>query len=204
MALFSSKIRIPLYNPRDIKNKTASYTVLKTDDQINVAPAAATTLTLYAISSLEGDIIKSKTHKFVHNSADKYIVNVACNAEDVIGIEEETSVAIPTVNGAQMIISSERLQNADGKYKWVVDYLTETALKWSGNLTTVGGTAVETFTIPGATTADLVNVTIYTSGATPVTVLTFYISAANTLSVTFSANPSSDHIISIELYRVTV
>lgn len=204
MALFSSKIRIPLYNPRSVVNKTASYTVLKTDDQVNVAPAAATTLTLYAISSLEGDIIKSKTHKFVHNSADKNIVNIACNAEDVIGVDEETSVSIPTVNGAQMIISSERLQNADGKYKWVIDYLTETALRWSGNLATVGGSAVETFTIPGASTGDLVNVSIYTSGATPVTVLASYISAANTLSVTFSSNPSSDHVISVEVYKITV
>ena len=204
MALFSSKIRIPLYNPRSVVNKTASYTVLKTDDQINVAPAAASTMTLYAISSLEGDLFKKKTHKIKVNSADKYIVNIASNAEDVIGLDEETSVSLPTVNGAQMILSTERLQTSSGKYMWVVEYLTETELKWSGNLTTVGGAAVETFTVPGATTSDLVNVTIQTSGVTPVTILTSYISAANTLSVTFSSNPSSDHVISIELYRVTV
>ena len=204
MALFSSKIRIPQYSPRAITNKTASYTVAKTDDQVNVAPAAASTMTLYAISSLESDLFKKKTHKIKVNSADKYIVNIASNSEDVIGLDEETSVSLPMVNGAQAIISTERIQTSSGKYMWQVEYLTETELKWSGSITTVGGAAVETFTVPGATTADLVNVTIATSGATPVTILTSYISAANTLSVTFSSNPSSDHVISVELYRVTV
>ena len=204
MALFSSKIRIPLYNPTAVVNKTASYTVLKTDDQVNVAPAAASTMTLYAISSLESDLFKTKTHKIKVNSADKNIVSIACNSEDVIGIDEETSISLPTVNGAQAILSTERLKTSSGKYMWVVDYLTETALKWSGNLTTVGGAATEDFTVAGASTADLVNVTIATSGATPVTILAAYVSAANTVSVTFSSNPSSDHVISIELYRVTV
>ena len=204
MALFNSKIRIPQYSPRSIVNKTASYTVLKTDDQINVAPAAASTLTLYAISSLESDIMKKKTHKIKVNSADKYVVSIATNSEDVIGIDEETSISLPTVNGAQAIISSERLQTSGGKYMWQVEYLTETELKWSGSLTTVGGSAVETFTIAGITTADLVNVTIKTSGATPVTILASNVSAANTVEVTFSSNPSSDHVISVEVYRVTV
>ena len=204
MALYSTKNRIPLYSPRVVSNKTASYTLLKTDDQINVAPAAASTITLYAISSLESDLFKKKTHRIKVNSADKNIVNVASNSEDVIGLDEETSVSLPTVNGSQIVLSTERIQTSSGKYMWVVEYITETELKWAGTLTTVGGAAVETFTVPGLTTADLVNVSIATSGATPVTILAYYVSAANTLSVTFSSNPSSDHTISVEAYRVVV
>ena len=200
--LFNSRWKIPLYNPRSIARKTASYTVLKSDDQITVAPAAATTLTLYAISSLESDILKNKTHKFVIDSTNPYVVDIACNSEDVIGLEEETSIALPRVNGAQVILSTERIKTSSGKYMWVVDYLTSTELKWSGQLTTVGGSAVETFTVAGLATTDLVNVSIATSGASPVTVLAAYVSAANTLSVTFSANPSSDHVISVEVYRL--
>lgn len=200
--LFNSRWKIPLYNPRSIARKTASYTVLKSDDQITVAPAAATTLTLYAISSLESDILKNKTHKFVIDSTNPYVVDIACNSEDVIGLEEETSIALPRVNGAQVILSTERIRTSSGKYMWVVDYLTSTELKWSGQLTTVGGSAVETFTVAGLATTDLVNVSIATSGASPVTVLAAYVSAANTLSVTFSANPSSDHVISVEAYRL--
>ena len=200
--LFNSRWKIPLYNPRSIARKTASYTVLKSDDQITVAPAAATTLTLYAISSLESDILKNKTHKFVIDSTNPYVVDIACNSEDVIGLEEETSIALPRVNGAQVILSTERIRTSSGKYMWVVDYLTSTELKWSGQLTTVGGSAVETFTVAGLATTDLVNVSIATSGASPVTVLAAYVSAANTLSVTFSADPSSDHVISVEVYRL--
>lgn len=202
--LFNSRWKIPLYNPRSIARKTASYTVLKSDDQITVAPAAATTLTLYAISSLESDILKNKTHKFVIDSANPYVVSVACNSEDVIGLEEETSISLPRVNGAQVIMSTERLQTSSGKYMWTVNYITETELKWSGQLTTVGGNAVETFTVAGLATTDLVNVSIATSGASPVTVLAAYVSAANTLSVTFSSDPSSDHVISVEVYRLRV
>ena len=204
MALYSTKNRIPLYSPRVVSNKTASYTLLKTDDQINVAPAAASTITLYAISSLESDLFKKKTHRIKVNSADKNIVNVASNSEDVIGLDEETSVSLPTVNGSEIVISTERIQTSSGKYMWVVEYKTETELKWAGTLTTVGGSAVVTFNGPGLTTADLVNVSIATSGATPVTILAYYVSAANTLSVTFSSNPSSDHVISVEAYRVVV
>lgn len=200
--LFNSRWKIPLYNPRSIARKTASYTVLKSDDQITVAPAAATTLTLYAISSLESDILKNKTHKFVIDSTDPYVVSIASNSEDVIGLEEETSISLPRVNGAQVILSTERIKTSSGKYMWVVDYLTSTELKWSGQLTTVGGSAVETFTVAGLATTDLVNVSIATSGASPVTVLAAYVSAANTLSVTFSSNPSTDHVISVEVYRL--
>lgn len=204
MTLYSTKNRIPLYSPRVVSNKTASYTLLKTDDQINVAPAAASTITLYAISSLESDLFKKKTHRIKITSADKNVVSIASNSEDVIGLDEETSVSLPTVNGAQIILSTERIQTSSGKYMWVVEYKTETELKWTGNLNTVGGSATEDFTIAGLTTADLVNVTIATSGATPVTILAAQVSAANTLSVTFSSDPSSDHVISVEAYRVTV
>lgn len=204
MALFNSQIRIPQYSPRVVSNKTASYTLTSSDDQINVAPAAASTITLYAISSIESDLMKKKTHKIKVNSADKNIVSIASNAEDVIGVDEETSISLPTVNGAQIILSTERIQTSSGKNMWVVEYKTAVELKWSGNLNTVGGSAIETFTIAGITTSDLVNVTIATSGATPVTVLAANVSAANTVEVTFSSNPSSDHVISVEVYRVTV
>lgn len=200
--LFNSRGKIPLYNPRNITRKTTSYTVLKTDDQITAAPSAAMTLTLYAISSLERDILKNKTHKIVVDSANPYVVTIACDAEDTIGLEEESSIALPRVNGAQVILSTERLKTDSDKYMWVVDYLTVPELKWSGQLTTVGGSAVETFTVAGLATTDLANVSIVTSGATPVTVLSAYISAADTLSVTFSADPSTDHVISVEVNRL--
>lgn len=204
MALFNSQIKIPLYNPRTVVNKTANYTLTNSDDQVNVSPAAATTITLPAISSMDSNIVKKKTYRVKIASADQYIVNIASNSEDVIGVDEETSVSLPRVNGAQMILSSQRIQTSNGKYTWDIDYLTATELKWSGTLSTAGTGAVETYTVPGITTADLVNVSIVTSGATPVTVLAANVSAANTVEITYSSNPSTDHVILIEVYRVTV
>ena len=71
----------------------------------------------------------------------------------------------------------------------------------SGSKTTVGGAATETFTVTGALTSDIAVVTVSTAGASPVTVAACKVSAANTLSVTFSANPADDHVISYVLFR---
>lgn len=204
MPWVSSQTKIPQYNPRAIVNKTANYTATVDDDLINVDTSSGTvTITLPSISSLQTGLVKTVCFKIVHNSSSSNITRVNSNSADVIGIDEATTLALPTVNGAQVILKSNLIKTSAGKYMWEIDYLSQVELKWAGNLTTVGGAAVETFTVPGLATTDLVNVTIATSGATPVTVLAAYVSAANTLSVTFSSNPSSDHTISVEAYRVT-
>lgn len=204
MAVLNIQRRIPLYNPRDIKVKTASYTLTTSDDQVTITPASASVMTLPAISSFEDGFFKTKQYKILIGSTCDYIVSVAANSEDVIGTDRESSIALPKVPGAQIILSSCRIKADDDKYSWDIDYKTEVELKWAGNLSTIGGAAVETFTVPGASTSDLVNVTVYTSGAAPVTILASRILSSNTLEVTFSANPSSDHVISVELFRVTV
>ena len=203
MAILNIQRRTPLYNPRDIKQKTASYTLTASDDQITITPASASVMTLPSIADLTG-FFKDKTYKILIGSTCNYVVSLAANSADVIGTDRESSVALPKVPGAQAILCTRRIKAEDGKYSWEFEYKTEVETKWAGNLATVGGSAVETFTVPGATTSDLVNVTIYTSGVAPVTILASRILSANTLEVTFSANPSSDHVISVELFRVTV
>lgn len=205
MPWVSSQTKIPQYNPRAIVNKTANYTATVDDDLINVDTSSATaTITLPSIDALQTGLVKTVCYKIVHNSSAKNITRVSSNSADVIGVDEASTLALPTVSGAQVILKSHLIKTSSSKYMWEVDYLTQVELKWAGNLTTVGGAAVETFTVPGLATADLVNVTISASGATPVTVLAANVSAANTLNVTFSSNPSSDHTISVEAYRVTV
>ena len=71
----------------------------------------------------------------------------------------------------------------------------------SGSATTVGGAATETFSVTGALTSDIAVVSVSTAGSTPVTVAACKVSAANTLSVTFSSNPAADHVISYVLFR---
>jgi hypothetical protein len=60
------------------------------------------------------------------------------------------------------------------------------------NVATAGGDAVETVTLTGLATTDVVHVQLRTVGATPRTILTAA-PTTNTLTVTFSGDPSTDH-----------
>ena len=64
----------------------------------------------------------------------------------------------------------------------------------AGEATTVGGAAAEAITVTGLATTDLVFVTIKTTGATPRTIVKAT-PTLNTLTVTFSDDPSNDHVV---------
>jgi len=67
-------------------------------------------------------------------------------------------------------------------------------VKFAGEATTVGGAAAEAITVTGLATTDLVFVTIKTTGATPRTIVKAT-PTLNTLTVTFSGDPSNDHVV---------
>ena len=67
--------------------------------------------------------------------------------------------------------------------------------------TTTGGGTSETITFSGLLTTDIVLVHRHTKGATPVTCQESKISAADTISLTFSADPSTDHKFNIAVFR---
>ena len=68
--------------------------------------------------------------------------------------------------------------------------------------TTVGGSASEAVTVTGAVAAsDFVVATLTVEGASPVTLDASNISSDNTVTLTFSADPSSDHIVTICVKR---
>ena len=71
----------------------------------------------------------------------------------------------------------------------------------AGTKTTVGGAAAESFTISDLKTTDIPIVTLKAKGSTPRTILTATISATNTLTITFSGDPSTDHTIVYVIYR---
>lgn len=73
------------------------------------------------------------------------------------------------------------------------------ALSWEA--TTAWGAAAEDITVTGALTSDIVLVTLADNGTNDVTILTAIISAANTLTVTFSADPGDDSIVSYLILR---
>ena len=70
----------------------------------------------------------------------------------------------------------------------------------AGEATTAGGDATESITVTGALATDLAHVTIHTVGSSPVTILTS-LATADALTVVFSADPSTDHVVTYSVIR---
>lgn len=73
-------------------------------------------------------------------------------------------------------------------------------VKFAGKHTTTGGSATDAFTVTGVATTDIVFATVQTVGVTPRTI----VSAAptlNTVTVVWSGDPSTDHIVSYQVLR---
>lgn len=72
---------------------------------------------------------------------------------------------------------------------------------YAGLKTTAGGSATEVFTISGIAVGDICSVDVNTNGATPRTVVTSKVTATNTLTVVFSGDPSTDHVVNVIICR---
>lgn len=73
-------------------------------------------------------------------------------------------------------------------------------VKFAGKRTTLGGSASETFTVTGVAATDIVLATIQAQGATPRTLLTAA-PGTNQITLVFSGDPSTDHIVSYSVLR---
>jgi len=73
-------------------------------------------------------------------------------------------------------------------------------IKYSGQPTTVGGAAAEAFAIPGVLVTDRAFVQVVDNGTNNVTVLQA-VCTADTLTVTFSGDPSNDCVINYQIIR---
>lgn len=77
----------------------------------------------------------------------------------------------------------------------------QSIIKFSSQYTTLGGAAAEAITVTGALTSDLAFVQLVNRGPNTVTVLIAVVTA-NTLTVTFSADPGAGAILNYQLTRV--
>lgn len=66
---------------------------------------------------------------------------------------------------------------------------------------TTTANATQTISVPGATAADVAIVTMQTTGAVPVTV-TKAVAGTDSITVTLSGNPSTDHVLCWALIQV--
>jgi len=71
---------------------------------------------------------------------------------------------------------------------------------YAGEATTAGGDATETVTVTGALATDIVFANVQTEGSTPVTLDAVAVTA-DTVTATFSADPSTDHVWSYMVIR---
>lgn len=72
---------------------------------------------------------------------------------------------------------------------------------FAGEATTAGGAAQETFLLTGALSTDIIQVTLRTAGSTPRTITSAGVDADDAFVVTFSGDPSTDHVISYSVMR---
>lgn len=77
----------------------------------------------------------------------------------------------------------------------------EAVIVHAGTETTVGGNAVEAFTVAGALATDLAFIQVINNGTNNVTVLQAEVTAADTMTVTFSGDPAADTVIAYQLLR---
>jgi hypothetical protein len=70
----------------------------------------------------------------------------------------------------------------------------------AANYTTAGGAAAEAITISGLLATDIATVTLQTAGATPRTV-SKAVCSTDTLTITFSGDPSTDHVVAYHVLR---
>ena len=73
-------------------------------------------------------------------------------------------------------------------------------VKFAGQYTTVGGAAAEAITVAGALATDLAFVQLVNHGPNTVSV-SFAVMTANTLTVTYSANPGAGAIVNYQIIR---
>lgn len=70
----------------------------------------------------------------------------------------------------------------------------------AGKHTTTGGAAAEDVTLAGVLATDVVMATLDTEGATPKTLVSAK-AAAGKITVTFSGDPSTDHVVQYAILR---
>ena len=199
--------------------------------KINELPVAASTTIYegaavgdnasgYARGLVAGDPFRGIAESQADNSAGSAgDINVRCITDGLVYLAV-TSVAITDV-GANVYASADGTflltagsNSLIGKvYRYVssgyaiVKLVTDEVapppayvVVYAGEHTTVGTAASEDITVTGALATDLVLATLHTKGSSPVTLLTA-VAAADKITITFSADPSTDHVLTYAVLR---
>jgi hypothetical protein len=131
---------------------------------------------------------------FVGN-ASNVATGVAMSGDVAITNAGVTTIQPGVVTGSKIAAATVGLSNLTSTVA------PEAIIKYSAQYTTVGGAAAEAITVTGALSTDLAFVQLVNHGPNTVSVA-FAVMTANTLTVTFSANPGTGAIINYQITRV--
>lgn len=143
-----------------------------------------------------GEISLANTHILVGN-ASNIAADVALSGDATIS----NTGALTIANDA---ITTAKILNANVTLAKLSSGITPShVIKFASQYTTTGGAAAEAITVTGALNTDLAFVQLVNDGTANVSVLSAVVTA-NTLTVTFSADPGNDAIINYQIIRAAV
>ena len=140
-------------------------------------------------------------HMYIYTSSADALATIVASAyfNDVIRrLEVGNIIYIRASDGAALVkvtsvttnVTTSIILNADVSHRVV----------FAGEHTTAGGAAAEAITVTGALATDLAIATVHTVGASPQVIVTT-VASADTVTVTFAADPSTDHVVTYVVYR---
>ena len=127
----------------------------------------------------------------------------------IVGTDGADLVNITSTTGATPVTVAEFITTtdiADGSItlpKLATGISPSHVVKFGAKVTTAGGAAAEAFTVTGALATDVAAVVMQNQGAVARTILEVAVTT-DTLTVTFSADPSTDHVIYYQIFRAAV
>lgn len=140
-----------------------------------------------------GEISLANTHILVGN-ASNIAADVALSGDATISNTGALTIANDAVTTAKIL-------NANVTLAKLSSGITPShVIKFASQYTTTGGAAAEAITVTGALNTDLAFVQLVNDGTANVSVLSAVVTA-NTLTVTFSADPGNDAIINYQIIR---
>lgn len=153
-------------------------------------PAWSVVTTGSAITSLTGDVTAAGPG-----------AAAATIASGAVSVSKLASNAVTTVKILDANVTTPKIADANVTLaKLATGIAPSHIVKFAGKHTTTGGSATEAFTVAGVAATDIVIATIQREGGTPQTLLSSA-PTTNTITLIFSGDPSTDHIVSYQVLR---
>lgn len=161
---------------------------------------------VYLLNNKMGSIARKCQLGTLIQNAESVVAAEIALADGALLVGNASGVAVGIVPTGDVTISNAGV-TAIGSAKVTLAMLASAVapshvVKYAGKFTTLGGDATEVITVTGLAATDVVVVTVQTAGGTPRSVVDA-IPTTNTLTVTMSGDPSTDHILSYVAWRAT-